>query len=72
MQKKNISGNEVSYAFKQIFEERIPKILHTDKCIEFIIKSTKDMFKKNEINWFTTENETLAQIVEKYSRTLKN
>ena len=61
-----------STAFQQIFKERIPKKLHTDKGTEFINKTAKDLFKKLEIHWFATENETKASIVERFNRTLKN
>ena len=40
---KNKSGHEVSKAFQQIFKERIPKKLHTDKGTEFINKTAKDL-----------------------------
>ena len=46
---KNKSGNEVSSAYQQIFKERIPKKLHTDKGTEFINKGTKDLFNFNLI-----------------------
>ena len=69
---KNKSGHDVSSAFQQIFEERILKKLDTDKDTEFINKTAKDLFKKNEIHWFATENETKAQNNERFHRIFKN
>ena len=56
---KNKSGHEVSSTFQQIFKERIPNKMHTDKGTEFINKTTKDLFKRHEIHWFSTEKTKL-------------
>ena len=69
---KRKTGEEISNAFEKIFKERTPTKLHTDKGLEFINKPTKDLLKKNDIHWFATENETKAQVVERFNRTLKN
>ena len=69
---KNKSGCEVSNAFQQIFKERMPRKLHTDKGTEFINKTAKDLLKKHEIHWFATENNTEASVIERFNRTLKN
>lgn len=45
--------------------------MQTDKGTEFINKHTQNLFNKNKIQWFATENETKAQIVERFNRTLK-
>ena len=39
--------------------------------MEFINKTTKHLLKENDIHWFATENETKAQVVERFNRTLK-
>ena len=69
---KRKTGEEVSNAFKILFKQRKPRKLHTDKGLEFINKPTKQLLKENEIHWFATENETKAQVVERFNRTLKN
>jgi len=69
---RNKTGYEITNAFKKILTERVPKKLQTDKGLEFINKSTQDLFRQHKIHWFTTENETKAQVVERFNRTLKS
>ena len=69
---KRKTGEEISNSFEKIFKERMPTKLHTDKGLEFINKTTKELLRKNNIHWFATENETKAQVVERFNRTLKN
>ena len=69
---KKKTGEEVLNAFKKIFKERKCEKLQTDKGTEFINKQTQEYFKKEGINFFTTENETKAQIVERWNRTIKD
>lgn len=68
---KNKTGKEITRAFSKIFEYRSPRKLHTDKGLEFINKDTQSLFRKYGIHWFSTENETKAQVVERFNRTLK-
>ena len=70
---KNKGGNEVATAFAQIFAEgRKPLKIQTDKGKEFFNKEVEKLFKKFNINHFTTHNsETKAQLVERFNRTLK-
>lgn len=68
---KKKTSEEITKAFRKIFQERYPKKIQTDKGLEFINKETQSLFKKYGINWFTTENETKAQVVERFNRTLK-
>ena len=63
---KNKTGDSITRAFKIIFKDRIPTKLHTDKGLEFINKSTQNLFKRKGIHWFATENETKAQVVERF------
>ena len=65
------TGNEITQAFQKIFKGRKPERLQTDKGTEFINKQTQELFKKHNVHWFATENETKAQIVERFNRTLK-
>ena len=69
---KRKTGDEISRSFEILFKERKPKKLHTDKGLEFINRSTKLLFKEQDVHWFATENETKAQVVERFNRTLKN
>lgn len=69
---KKKTGNDIAEAFQNIFKERIPRKIHTDKGLEFINKPTQELFKKHRIHWFATENETKAQVVERFNRTLKS
>ena len=69
---KRKTGDEISRLFEILFKERKPKKLHTDKGLEFINRSTKLLFKEQDVHWFATENETKAQVVERFNRTLKN
>ena len=68
---KRKTGEKITKAFRKIFEFRSPKKLQTDKGLEFINKDTQSLFRKYVIIWFSTENETKAQVVERYNRTLK-
>ena len=65
-------GDSINRAFEIIFKDIIPAKLHTDKGLEFINKSTKNLFKRKGIHWSATENETKAQVVERFNRTLKS
>ena len=55
-----------------MFKERIASKLQTDKGLEFINKPTQELLKKHNVHWFATENETKAQVVERFNRTLKS
>lgn len=66
------TGEEIKNAFVTLFKERIPLKIQTDKGLEFINKTTQELFKKHQVHWFSTENETKAQVVERFNRTLKS
>ena len=46
--------------------------MQTDAGTEFINKKTQELLKQNKIEWFQSQNETKAQIVERFNRTLKD
>ena len=70
---KNKTGNEVTKAFEKIFNiNGGPLAIQSDKGVEFLNKKTQNLFKSKNIKSFVTENETKAQIVERFNRTLKN
>ena len=69
---KRKTGDYATEAFQDIFKSnRVPNLLHTDLGSEFINKKTQALLKSLDIKWFQTFNETKAQIVERFNRTLK-
>ncbi|PIK55305.1 hypothetical protein BSL78_07777 [Apostichopus japonicus] len=71
---KKKKGDGIVRAFQSIFREknRRPKKLQTDKGGEFLNKTVQTFLKSNRIQYFTTNNETKASIVERFNRTLKS
>lgn len=69
---KRKTGDFITDAFREILKVRKPNLLQTDKGTEFINKKTQELLKEHDINWFASENETKAQIVERFNRTLKD
>ena len=63
---KNKEGKTVAEAFKNIFKERKPGKLWTDKGREFYNKDVKEL-----IEIYSTENEEKSSIVERWIRTMK-
>ena len=59
-------------AFESIFQEgRKPAKLQTDARTEFKNKTFQTFLKKENVHHFVTYNETKAQVVERFNRTLK-
>jgi hypothetical protein len=69
---KNKTNPEVIRGFKIIFEDTIPLRIQTDGGTEFVGKLTQKLFKDHKVKWFQTYNDTKAQIVERFNRTLKD
>ena len=63
---KNKEGKTVAEALKNIFEERKPEKLWTDKGTEFYNKDVKKL-----IEIYSTENEEKSSVVERWIRTMK-
>ena len=63
---KNKKGETVAKALKNIFKERKPEKLWTDKGREFYNKDVKDL-----VELYSTENEEKSSIVERWVRTIK-
>ena len=63
---KNKKGKTVAEALKNIFEERKPEKLWTDKGTEFYNKDVKKL-----IEIYSTENEEKTSVVERWIRTMK-
>jgi transposase InsO family protein len=69
---KTKSGKEVTEAFLQILNERKCHMLQTDKGTEYLNSTFQSMLKRNDIHFYTSENEDLkAAVVERFNRTLK-
>ena len=67
------TGVEVSSAFQQIFNERIPLNLQTDKGKEFLASRVQKLFKQHEVNFYVAKNpDVKAAVVERFNKTLKS
>ena len=69
---KTKTGSALVAAFTKIFKQgRKPEVLQSDAGTEFKNKTFKTFLKKHGVRHFVTYNETKAQIVERFNRTLK-
>jgi transposase InsO family protein len=73
-QLKNKRTKTVADAFVDIVDtsKRKPHHLQTDKGSEFISRIFQDELKELEINFYTTDSENKASVVERFNRTLKS
>ena len=70
---KDKKGSTLVKAFEQVFQERQPLSLQTDKGSEFKNATFQHFLKKEGVHFFTTNNpETKASLVERFQRTLKS
>ncbi|XP_068690215.1 uncharacterized protein [Montipora foliosa] len=69
---KSKTGASLVVAFESIFQEgRKAEKLQTDAGAEFKNKTFQTFLKKENVHHFVTYNETKAQVVERFNRTLK-
>lgn len=69
---KDKRGKSLVSALKIIFKtQRSPLKIQTDKGTEFTNRIFQTFLKEKDIEFFTTENETKASVVERFNRTLK-
>ena len=68
---KTKTGIAVTNAFTQVFKERIPTRLWTDKWKEFYNKSMKELLDKKNVILYSTENEEKSSVAERWNRTMK-
>ena len=69
---KSKTGSSLVAAFRNIFEQgRKPLKLQTDAGTEFKNKVFQTFLKNENVHHFVTYNETKAQVVERFNRTLK-
>ena len=62
----------VIVAFKQIFADRKPLYLQSDKGKEFVAKSVQTYLNQENIKFYTSQNpDTKCSVVERFHRTLK-
>lgn len=70
---KNKTGKCIVQGFQKIFKQgRKPEKLQTDHGKEFLNKQFQTFLKKNNVLFFTTNNETKAAIAERVIRTIKS
>lgn len=65
------SGKSIINAFSEIFKERIPKKIQTDKGKEFLNQNFKIFLKSKNVSLYQINTEMKACIVERFNRTLK-
>ena len=70
---KSKSASALVSAFTNIFKQgRKPERLQTDAGTEFMNHSFQTFLKNRDVRHFVTYNETKAQVVERFNRTLKH
>ena len=68
---KTKTGAAVTTAFKELFKDKTPTRLWTDKGKEFYNKSMKELLQKNRVILYSTENEEKSSVAERWNRTIK-
>ena len=68
---KNKTGVTVSEAFKNLFKQRKPMYIWSDKGSEFYNRQVKELLKDNNIKLYSTENEEKSSVVERWIGTMK-
>ena len=69
---KDNKGETVTEAFKTIFKEgHKPQYLWTDKGKEYCNKKMSELLEKNGITLYSTENEEISSVCERWNRTIK-
>jgi hypothetical protein len=69
---KTKTGVNVRNALEEIFKERVPSSIQTDKGTEFLNPSVKNLFKNYGVHHFTSRTPVKCAVVERFNRTLKN
>jgi len=70
---KTKTGHEVTRAFEKIIADGVkPVYVQSDKGSEFLNSTFQSMLKRNDIKFYTSQNEDIkAAIVERFNRTIK-
>ena len=70
---RNKSSREIVRAFSELFEERKPVFLQTDKGTEFLNAPFQKLLSDANIKFYTSENDDIkCALVERFNRTLKD
>lgn len=69
---KNKSADSIVEAFETLFRERIPQKVWVDQGSEFYNSKVERLFKKHNIEMYSTFGDHKSAIVERFNRTLKN
>lgn len=73
---KSKSAESMVKGFKELFKQAgtAPQNLQSDRGKEYLSKSVQDLFRKNGVNFFTSDSnsEHKSSIAERFIRTLKN
>ena len=68
---KRKNGVEMASVLKEIFKEQKCKRLQTDKGKEYLNSHVRKVLKKYNIEFWTSQNEVKAALIERFNRTLK-
>ena len=68
---KNKTGKEIITCLKEIFKDRKPIKITSDLGKEFVNKEVKDYLNDEKVEWYSTNSEKKASIVERLIKTLK-
>ena len=66
------TGSEKAKAFQDLGKtHKPPQKLWTDKGRKFYNKQMKDLLEKSNVDLYSTENEEMSSVVERWNRTIK-
>ena len=68
---KRKTGVEISRVLEEIFKEKQCRRLQTDKGKEYLNKHVKLILKKYNVEFWTSNNEVKAALIERFNRTMK-
>ena len=68
---KRKEGIEVARALEEVFTQRTPKKLWTDRGTEFYNVNVKNVLKRHNVELYSTHNEPKSVIAERFIRTLR-
>jgi hypothetical protein len=69
---KDKRGLTVSAAFGKIFVDRTPNVLQTDRGFEFLTAQVQEVFRKNNVHYYSLNDNIKAALVERFNRMLKS
>lgn len=69
---KTKSGEHVKEAFEKIFAKAVPKVVYSDRGLEFMDKRVQELFRQLHIQHILARQFVKAAVVERFQRTLQN